>query len=70
MLSSFKTKVIFFSILLTLVIIGFQYIPHQISNEKLVVHSQENLKNIGEIVYKTVVNNQNAKQSNAKLKRV
>ncbi len=68
MLSSIKTKVIIFSVLLTLVIIGFQYIPQQISNEKLVVHSQENLKNIGEIVYKTVVNNQNAKQSNAKLK--
>ncbi|MEE9432395.1 MAG: methyl-accepting chemotaxis protein [Melioribacteraceae bacterium] len=68
MLSSIKTKVIIFSTLLTLVVIGFQYIPQQISNEKLVAHSQKNLKNIGEIVYKTVVNNQNANKSNAELK--
>ena len=69
MFSSIKTKVVLFSALLTLVIVGFQYIPQQISNEKLVEHSQNNLKNIGDIAYKVIVNNINANMSNSELKQ-
>ena len=69
MLSSIKTKVILFSVILTLVIVGFQYIPNQKSNDKLIEHSQKNLKSIGDVAYKVIVNDVNKDLSNSELKQ-